>query len=262
MDATGSTLGESSTSIKERLEDEMERHLGRSALQPKQKAAVGCRILARDGHANSLAGQLTLRADEDSFWTTNFAMGLREARASNLLRFDRDMRVVEGEGMPNPAVRFHLWIYERRPDVRSIVHTHPPSASALAMIGQPLVVAHMDAMMLHDACTYLPAWPGVPVANEEGEIISEALGEKSAILLAHHGLLTAGESVETAVYLAVSLENAARLQLLAGACGTIRVPPAHLSEEARKFLTARPLVDATFNYWARQAIRDDADVLK
>jgi L-fuculose-phosphate aldolase len=249
-------------SIKARVERDMQQFLGGSSLNARQKVAVGCRILARDGHAHSLAGQVTARADENSFWTTSFANGLREATASNLVRFDRGMTLVEGEGMASPAVRFHLWIYQRRPDVQSIVHTHPPHVSALSMTGQPLVSAHMDAMMFHEACAYLRDWPGVPLANEEGEIISSALGDKPAILLAHHGLLTAGSSIEHAIYLAVCLEHAAKLQLLASSNGEIRLPRPELAREARQFLTKASVMNATFNYWARQIIREDAGVLE
>ena len=56
----------------------------------------------------------------------------------------------------------------------------------------------------------------VPLADEEGKIIAEALGEKRSILLANHGLLTTGVSLEEAVYLAIQFERAAKLQVLAG----------------------------------------------
>ena len=130
--------------------------------------------------------------------------------------------------MPNPAVRFHVWIYGARPDVQCIVHTHPPFASALSMVGKRLAVAHMDSAMFHDDCAYLAEWPGVPVADEEGRLIAEALGDKRTILLAHHGMLTTGATVEEAAYLAVMLERAARLQARAEAIGEIRpIDPAH-----------------------------------
>jgi hypothetical protein len=63
--------------------------------------------------------------------------------------------------------------------------------SALSLVGKPLIAAHMDTAMFYDDCAYLPEWPGPPIGDEEGRIIHEALGDKRAILLAHHGQLVA-----------------------------------------------------------------------
>jgi L-fuculose-phosphate aldolase len=54
------------------------------------------------------------------------------------------------------------------------------------MVGEELAVAHMDATPFFNDCAYLADWPGVPIADEEGQIISAALGEKRAILLDVH----------------------------------------------------------------------------
>jgi len=218
----------------------------------KAKLALAARILAANGHAAGLAGQLTVRAEPDGWWTLPLGAGFEEASEKTLLRVDENVRTIEGVGIPNPAVRFHVWIYRARPDVHSIVHTHPPAASALSTIGRPLVCAHMDAMPLYGDCAWLPEWPGVPVADEEGRIISGALGGKSAILLAHHGLLTVGKSVEEATYLAYYFELAARMQLDAEAAGTLRsVDQAH-GLEARRFLRQDAVVNASFDHLARR----------
>ncbi|WP_338057121.1 class II aldolase/adducin family protein [Streptomyces yunnanensis] len=113
--------------------------------------------------------------------------------------------------MPNPANRFHSWIYRKRADVNCIIHTHPLHTAALAMLEVPLMVSQMDTTPLYDDCAFLKDWPGVPVGNEEGEIISAALGDKRAVLLAHHGQLVTGSTIEEACTLALLIERAARL---------------------------------------------------
>ncbi len=123
--------------------------------------------------------------------------------------------------MANPANRFHSWVYRARPDVNCIIHTHPLHIAALSTLEVPLQVSHMDLCPLYDDCAFLKDWPGVPVGNEEGEIISAALGDKRAILLSHHGLLATGASIEEACVIAVLLERAAKMQLLAMAAGEI-----------------------------------------
>ena len=241
-----------SNDIRAEVDATMARELRGEERSDTAKLVLAARILARNGHATSLAGQLTVRAEPGRWWTLPLGMGFEEASEETLLCVDENVRTVEGAGIPNPAVRFHVWVYIARPDAHAIVHTHPPAVSALSMLDRPLRCANMDAMMLYDDCAWLREWPGVPVADEEGRIISEALGDKSAILLAHHGLLTVGRSVEEATYLAYNFELAARMQLEAEAAGEIRdVDPGH-GLEARRFLRQESIVNASFERLARR----------
>src|SRR5579864_6740019 len=97
--------------ISRRIEREMDSALGVSPFSLREKLALACRMLADEGHARTLAGQITARADQsETLWTTNWGTGFAETSVSNLLRVDSEMRTLEGNGMPNPAVRFHLWI--------------------------------------------------------------------------------------------------------------------------------------------------------
>ena len=84
---------------------------------------------------------------------------------ASVIRINENMEVLDGPGTPNPAVRFHFWVYRQRPDVQCIIHTHPPHVSTLSMTGQPLVVAHMDATPFHNDCAHLKEWPGLPIAD-------------------------------------------------------------------------------------------------
>jgi L-fuculose-phosphate aldolase len=167
---------------------------------------------------------------------------------------DDDLKPLSG-ARPNPGVRFHVWIYRQRPAVKAIIHTHAPYASALAATGQPLKTIHMDSAMLHGTA-HLPDWPGVPVADDEGRIISSALGKAKAILLANHGLLTCGASVEEATYLAVFFERAARMQLRAMSAGGFKEVKPQLAAEACEFLLQPSIVRATFAYWSRSTSTD------
>jgi len=251
------------TEFDRRATADMDRHLPVPEWNVRQKIALACRILERDGHGSGLAGQITARADTPgTYWALRFGLGFDEATASSLLRVDEHLRVVEGAGMPNPSNRFHLWIYRARPDVNCIIHTHPPHVSALSMLGEELAVAHMDASLFYEDVAFLPEWPGVPIGDEEGEIISNALGTKRAILLAHHGQLVVGASVEEAGVLAVFFERTARLQLLARAVGPIKPIPPHLGREAHDYRLKPSAIGATFHYFARQVMRSEGDCLK
>ena len=235
----------------ERVSREMDADLPELSLSTEQALAACCRILAREGHESGLAGQVTARAAKPgTFWTLQFGYGFEEATAKRMVLVNDDLKPLKG-GRANPGVRFHVWIYNRRPDVRAIVHTHAPYASALSCTSSSLRTIHMDGAMLHGTA-HLPEWPGVPVADDEGRIISAALGRAKSILLANHGLLTAGNSVEEAAYLAVFFERAARMQLRAMAAGGCKEVKPALAEEARDFLLQPSIVRGTFAYWARR----------
>jgi L-fuculose-phosphate aldolase len=247
----------------ERSDAQMAKHLpGGMALSLCQKLALSCRMLANDGHASGLAGQITARGEDPStFWTQRFGLGLEEMSANNLLLVDGDLGVLEGHGMPNPANRFHIWIYLARPDVSCIIHTHPFWCSALGMLEEPLVVSHMDTTHLHEDCAFLARWPGVLFGDEEGRIISEVLGDKRAVLLAHHGQLVACGSVEEAAVLALTVERAARLHMAARAVGEIKPIEPHLGAEAHAYKIKPASYQATFAYYARRTLITDADCL-
>ncbi|HUQ75894.1 MAG TPA: aldolase [Burkholderiales bacterium] len=238
----------------ERVSREMAADFPVADLPASEALAGACRILAREGHESGLAGQVTAIADKPgTWWTLQFGFGFDEATEERMVLVDDDLRPI-GKGRPNPGVRFHIWIYGKRPDVKAIVHTHAPYASALAATGQPLKTIHMDSAMLHGTA-HLADWPGVPVADDEGRIISAALGGAKTILLANHGLLAVGASVEEATYLAVFFERAARMQLLAMAAGGFKEVKPELAAEARDFLLQPSIVRATYAYWLRRVSR-------
>ena len=230
---------------------EMDEDLGILDLAPRDALAACCRILAREGHESGLLGQVTALGEKPgTCWTLKFGVGFEEATGERIVLMDEDLQPISG-GRPNPGVRFHIWVYRNRPDVKAIVHTHAPYASALAATGQPLKTIHMDSTMLHGTA-HLPVWPGVPVADDEGRIISGALGSAKTILLANHGLLAAGTSIEEATYLAVFFERATRMQLRAMAAGGFKEVEPDLAEEACRFLLQPSIVRGTFAYWARR----------
>jgi L-fuculose-phosphate aldolase len=232
-----------------------------AAADPRPRLTRCAWILADEGHESGLAGQLTARGHDDgTFWTLPLGLAFDEAEEDSWLLIDDALKVLAGKGShgirePNPATRFHLWVYRARRDVQAIVHTHPPAASALAAAEQPLIVAHMDATPLFEDTAFLAQWPGLPTADREGEVIAGGLGAKHAMLLAHHGILTAGRSVQEAAFLAVFMERMARQQLDASTIGGSKPVAAEEARRARDFLRTDRIMDITFDAWVRRAER-------
>lgn len=243
-------------------EKRMNNSLPKSDWTDRQKLALTCRILFEGGHDSGLAGQITCRAERaGTYYTQRLGLGFDEISAGNLILVDEDLNLVEGAGMANPANRFHSWLYRERPDVNCIIHTHPLHIAALSMLEVPLEISHMDVCPLYDDVAFLKDWPGVPVGNEEGEIISKAIGDKKAILLSHHGQLVAGATIEEACVLGMLIERAAKMQLLAMAAGSIRPIPEPLAREAHDWISKPQRHVAAFNYYSRRILAAHADCL-
>ena len=251
---TGDTFAWQKDELVQLAEQRMNQALEMPSLTNRQKIAATCRILFQHGHASGLAGQITARAEQlDTYYTQQLGLGFDEITSDNLLHVDADLNILEGKGMANPANRFHSWIYRSRPDVQCVIHTHPLHVCALAITGTPLKIAQMDSCMLYDDVAFFPQWPGVPVGNNEGEIITRALGAKRAAILAHHGLVVACRSIEEACVVAVQCERTARMQILASTVGPILDLDPALAREAHTWTLNNKRIAATFHYLARQA---------
>jgi L-fuculose-phosphate aldolase len=244
---------------------QMDAKFAESRYSVREKLALTCRILYDNGHDSGLAGQITARTGQPGeFLTQRIGYGFDEITAGSLLRVDEHLNVLEGDGIPNPANRFHSWVYRARPDVNCIIHTHAVYTAALGMLEQPLIVSHMDNCVLYDDVAFVAKWPGVPVGNEEGELISSALGNKRALMLSHHGLLVATGTVEEACILSLAFERAARMQLLAAAAGDIQPIPPELAKEAHDWILRPKRNSVAFDYYARRALKNplNADCLR
>lgn len=241
----------------------MQQHFQDEDYTDPQKLALTCRILFDHGHDAGLAGQITSRTKKgNTFITQRFGLGFDEITAANLLEVDQDLNPLNGDSMANPANRFHTWIYKEHPEVNCIIHTHPTHVAALSMLRVPLVISHMDTCALYEDCSFIGDWPGVPVGNEEGIFISAALGENRAVLLSHHGQLVTGKTIEEACNLAILIERAARLQLLAMAAGQIQQIPHELAKEAHDWVSTDKRNKINFAYYARKALKTHADCIK
>ncbi|MCP5246137.1 MAG: aldolase [Burkholderiales bacterium] len=244
--------------------NQMDEHLQGAQYSQAQKLALTCRILFDNGHDSGLAGQITARGErQGTYLTQRLGLGFDEISACNLLLVNEDLEVLEGEGMANPANRFHSWLYRARPDVQCIIHTHALHTAALSMLEIPLEISHMDNCVLFDDVAFLQKWPGVPVGNEEGELIAQAIGTKRAILLAHHGLLVACSSIEESCLLAMAFERAAKMQLLALAAGEIQPINPELGREAHDWILRSQRSAIGFAYYARRYLKkNSADCLE
>lgn len=123
----------------------------------------------------------------------------------------------------------HVAVYQRRPDVRAIVHAHPPTATAFAVAGIPL-----DRPILAESVVVLGPVPLVPYCTPSTRALADqaaaAIVDSDALLLAHHGALAVGEDVFQAWERMETLEHLARVTLTARLLGRDNPLPAEAVE--------------------------------
>jgi ribulose-5-phosphate 4-epimerase/fuculose-1-phosphate aldolase len=203
-----------------------QRTIGAERLHRKQRLAATLRLFAERGFDEGAGGHVTARDPEHPhcFWVNPFGRAFETVTASDLLLVDSDGQVIEGDGRVNPAgYAIHSQVHAARPDVIGAAHTHSPYGRAWSALGRPLDPITQDACAFYDDHAVYDGYSGVVLDQGEGRRIAGALGGRKAVILANHGLLTVGGSVEEAAWWFISMDRCCQVQLLAEAAGQPRV---------------------------------------
>ena len=144
-------------------------------------------------------------------------------------------KVIEGARRPSVDTIALLHIYNNMPGVNAIVHTHQPYATAVG-----LVMDELPAFCTTLVNATLGAVTVAPYSNaaslDMGVRTVEHIGDKRAVILRSHGVVTVGPTLKDALYAAVYLEDASRTYCAARAMGTPRgLTPAQVAEAVENF---------------------------
>jgi ribulose-5-phosphate 4-epimerase/fuculose-1-phosphate aldolase len=192
----------------------------------KEQLAVAFRIFGKFGYGEHLAGHITARDPQlsDHFWVNPFGRSFSRISVSDLILVNEDGYVVHGDAPVNKAAfAIHSQLHQARPDIVAAAHSHSLYGKMLAALGQPLLPITQDACLFFEDNVVIPDFNGIVYDVEEGRRIAKYLGNKSTAILANHGLLTVGQSVEEAVTLYVQAERAAQVQVTAAAAGELKL---------------------------------------
>lgn len=188
------------------------------------------RALAAAGLGDMVWGHASVRDPEGrGVWMKASGWGFEEVDQDRVVLVTPQGTVLDGAGRRHLEYPIHTEIVARRPDVRAVVHTHAPALAAFASLDRALKPLSHDAVpFTHPQLPRFLGTGALIATPELGQALACSLGEANAILIPHHGAVTVGPDVETAVMYAVLLERACRTQLLAMAAGE----PVTWSDEA------------------------------
>ncbi len=188
----------------------------------KQRLAAAFRLFSRFGFDEGVAGHITARDPEhpDYFWVNPFGVHFGQIRVSDLVLVDDKGEVLEGHYPVNTAAfAIHSRVHAARPEVVAAAHAHSMYGKSWSSLGRLLDPITQDACAFYEDHGLFDDYTGVVYETTEGDRIAEELGKKKAIILRNHGLLTVGESVESAVWWFITMDRSCQAQLLAEAAG-------------------------------------------
>ena len=173
-------------------------------------------------------GNVSVRMDDGTILTTP-TMVCKGRMTEDMLvivdTFGRKLRSEERN--PSSELPMHLAIYRLRPDVRAVVHAHPPFGTGFAVANVPLDKPLLSEVILTLGCIPLTAY-GTPSTNEMVDSLAPYIPHHDALLLANHGAVSYGPDLELAYGRMETLEHFAKITLIARLVGK----PAELSPEA------------------------------
>ncbi len=223
----------------------------------RDKLLLAHQILSIYGAFELNLGHVSVRLDEPDRYLIighihHLGKSFDDLAPEHLTIMDGSGEVVEGELKP-PGERFiHTEIYKARPDVGSVAHAHPHTSVAFSVSGTDILpIGHRGTIFA----------PRVPVLGNPGQIdgpalgreVAEALGGTPALLLAGHGVVCVGGSIEESVTVLIALEDTAKLQLTAGLAGDPRpIEADHLEGGLTHGIEFSEFVECT---WAAYATR-------
>src|SRR5271168_3002869 len=158
---------------------------------------------------------------DDRFLLAPFGMHWSEVKASDFMVVDFNGRILSGRGPVEPTALFiHMPVHRLAPQARCVLHTHMPYATALTMLENPrLEMAVQSALGFYGDVAYDANYNGLAFDMSEGERLARALGQKSVLMMANHGVLVVGKTIPQAFERLYFLERAAQAQVLALSTG-------------------------------------------
>ena len=195
--------------------------------QAKAQILEAGRKIYQRGLVAANDGNLSVRVGETALWVTPTGVSKGAMTEDMLVKLDLDGNLLEGTRKPSSETRMHLRIYQENPDIRAVVHAHPPAATAFACAGVPL-----DRPVLQEAVVFLGTVPVAPFALPGSQAVADSVApycrDYRALLLEYHGAVTWGETMELAHYRLECLEQLAQVTLHLKTLGCDRVMPKEL----------------------------------
>src|ERR1041385_6998832 len=180
------------------------------------------RLIFEKGWIAANDGNITIRMDDDRILATPTGVCKGMMRTEDLILCNLAGDKLCGERERTSEMAMHLTIYKMRPDVRSVVHAHPPVATGFATAGRALNLGLLPEVIICLGSVPLAEYglPGTPALTEG---MLPYIPKYDALLMANHGVVSYGEDAFQAFFRMEMVEHFARITLVAELLGGPKV---------------------------------------
>ena len=193
------------------------------------------RMLHEKGFVAAMDGNLSVMLKQDRILVTPTGLSKGSMRPADLVIVDLDGKQVAGRRNVTSEIGMHLMIYRTRPDVKAIVHAHPPTATGFAAAGIALTEPLVCEVVMGLGCIPLARY-GTPGTAELAQSLEPYVPKYDAILMSNHGVVAYGDTIEHAYMKMETVEHFAQISLVTHMLG--RQQPLQ-EREIEKLLLAR-----------------------
>jgi len=144
---------------------------------------------------------------------TPSGVSLKDISMENIIAMDMDGNQLEGHGRPSSELPMHREIYQKRGDLRGIVHTHSPYATGFSFSGKKIPRLEGFGKIENPYITEMDYAP--PGSKKLAELAGQALLKEDVVILKNHGVLAVGSNLDEAALLAEFTESSAKTAFVA-----------------------------------------------
>jgi len=202
----------------------------------KQSIIETCLQLESMGYIIGTYGNVSARVPEGIIVTPS-RVDYHSLTPDDMVTVDVNGKRIDGERLPSSEADVHRLILNKRLDLNAVVHTHSLYATTASCLQKtiPVIVEEQSQVIggpIH--CS-----PYTPAGQHEklGAVVADALGESNAVLLANHGVVACGRSLEEAIFTNLVAERVAQMYLIASAVAPpVVIPPEYVASERERWL--------------------------
>lgn len=190
-----------------------------TVLQSAREAvvAMGKELMERKLVAGSW-GNISVKIADGVYAVTPSGRGYANQKPEDIVIIDDACQTLAGALTPSSESKLHTAIYNACPEAQAIIHTHSIYASALAAMRKPVPAIIEDIVQIIGGRVNCAEY-ALPGTQELADNAVKDMNGRKGVLLANHGAVCWGKSLEDALIVAEILEKAAQIAIICQSCG-------------------------------------------